>query len=329
MYDVMFSAKKSIYLEMYIFQDDMIDFNFLALLKEKAKNGIRVRVILDSFGSNSLSKNSILEIKESGVELIFQSYFLHRTHRKILIVDEKIAFIGGVNLHQSASLWNDLMVQIKGELVSFITKSFAKVYTQCGGKDPLLLIHNQNKIFKDTVHDWLVEHSPLKNKFNLKKIYKRHLSRAKVSITLVTPYFMPKRWLIAELHQAHMRGVNIEILVPRNTDSYFIDKVNYFFMNKLSKLGINFYLEPQMNHAKIMVIDNVEAIVGSNNLDYLSFELNSEVGIFFNDQKALHKILLIIKEWKKEAVFFETKTYIMHWYDYVLYFFIKIFYKIL
>jgi cardiolipin synthase A/B len=62
MYDVMFSAKKSIYLEMYIFQDDMIDFNFLALLKEKAKNGVRVRVILDSFGSNSLTKNSILEI---------------------------------------------------------------------------------------------------------------------------------------------------------------------------------------------------------------------------------------------------------------------------
>lgn len=329
MYDVMLSAKKSIYLEMYIFQDDMVDFNFLSLLKEKAKSGVRVRVILDSFGSNSLSKNTILEIRGSRVELIFLSYFFHHTHRKILIVDEKIAFIGGVNFHQSALLWNDLMVQVKGPLVFFIVKSFAKVYGECGGKDSLILIQNKNKIFIDTVHDWLVEHNPVKNRYNLKKIYRKHLSHAKTNIVLVTPYFQPKRWLIAELHQAHIRGVNVEILVPRNTDSYFIDRVNYFFMNRLSKLGINFYIEPQMNHAKIMIIDGVEAIVGSNNLDYLSFELNSEVGIFFNQPIALHKILDIIRSWKKDTTLFDTKTYKMRWYDYILYLIIKVFYKIL
>ncbi len=329
MYDIMFSAKKSIYLEMYIFQDDMVDFNFLELMKEKAKNGIRVKVILDFFGSYSLSNKVIFGLKEAGVELIFQSYFLHRTHRKILIVDEKIAFIGGVNFHQSASLWDDLMVQVKGQLVFFIVKSFAKVYAECGGKDSLILIHNKSKIFKDTLHDWLVEHSPIKNKYNLKKIYKKHLSHAKVSITIVTPYLMPKRWLIGALHQASLRGVSVDILVPRNTDSYFIDRVNHFYMHKLSKLGINFYLEPQMNHAKIMVIDSKEAIVGSNNLDYLSFELNSEVGIFFNEPIAIHKISEIIKKWAKDVVIFDTKTYKMKWFDYILYLIIKVFYKIL
>lgn len=329
MYNIMLSAKNSVYLEMYIFQDDMVDFNFLELMKEKAKSGLRVRVILDYFGSYSLSNKVIQDLRDAGVELIFLSYFLHRTHRKILIVDEKIAFIGGVNFHQSASLWNDLMVQIDGELVSFITKSFAKTYTECGGKDPALLVHNKIKILKDTVQDWLVEHSPIKNKYNLKKIYKKHLSSAQKSVVLVTPYFMPKRWLIAALHQANMRGVNVEILVPQNTDSYFIDRVNHFFMHKLSQLGVNFYLEQHMNHAKIMIIDDKEAIIGSNNLDYLSFEMNSEVGIFFNNPHAIHRISKIISEWKKDTILFETKTYNMRWYDYILYILIRVFYKII
>ena len=169
MFEVILSAKKSIYLEMYIFQDDMIDFDFLELLKQKAKNGLRVRMVLDSFGSSNLSQKVISEFKDAGVELIFLSYFLYMTHRKILVVDEKIAFIGGVNFHQSASLWNDLMVKVEGKLVSLITKTFAKVYAQCGGTDPLVLIHNK-KVFKKKMHDWLVENFPIKNKFGLKKV---------------------------------------------------------------------------------------------------------------------------------------------------------------
>ncbi|MBK5215732.1 MAG: phosphatidylserine/phosphatidylglycerophosphate/cardiolipin synthase family protein [Candidatus Pacebacteria bacterium] len=328
MYNTMLTAKSSIYLEMYIFQDDMVDFNFLLLLKDKATLGLKVKVILDFFGSYSLSKKVISELRGAGVELIFQSYFLHRTHRKVLVVDESVAFIGGVNFHQSASLWNDLMVQIEGDLVKFIIKSFAKIYKECGGKDAYVLVHNKKKILKDMLHDWLIEHSPVKHRFNLKRIYKAHLSLAKKSIILITPYFVPKRWLIAQLHQAKMRGVNVVIFVPKNTDSYFVDRVNYFFINKLSKLGINFYIEEQMNHAKIMAIDGIEAVVGSNNLDYLSFELNSEVGIFFNDPDALQKIFEIINEWKKGAVLFETKNYKMNWLDYFLYLIIKVFYKI-
>ncbi|MEK7572700.1 MAG: phosphatidylserine/phosphatidylglycerophosphate/cardiolipin synthase family protein [Patescibacteria group bacterium] len=328
MFAAILFAQKSIYLEMYIFQDDMIDFNFLKLLKEKAKNGLRVKVILDSFGSFNLSAKVISELKNAGVELIFLSYFLHRTHRKILIVDEKIAFIGGVNFHQSASLWNDLMVQVEGKLVLLITKSFNKAYALCGGADKLVFARNK-KNFKKKIHDWLVEHFPVKNKFNLKKIYKKHLFKAQKNITLVTPYFMPKRWLIGALHQAHLRGVNVEILVPQNTDHYFIDRINYFYIYKLSKLGINFYIEPQMNHAKIMVIDSAGAIVGSNNLDYLSFELMSEIGIFFKDVNALRAISKIIGEWKKDAVFFNNKIYKMKWFDYILYPIISFFYKIL
>ena len=77
MFNAILVAKESIYLEMYIFQDDMVDFDFLKLIKEKAKEGLRVRIVLDSFGSLNLSKKNILEIKEAGIELFFLSYFLH------------------------------------------------------------------------------------------------------------------------------------------------------------------------------------------------------------------------------------------------------------
>jgi len=331
MFEAISIAQKSIYLEMYIFQNDMKEFDFLKLLKEKAKKGLRVRMVLDSFGSADLSKKEIFELRGAGVELVFLSHFLHRTHRKILIIDEEIAFIGGVNFHQSSSLWDDLVVRVKGKLVLSIIKSFAKVYAQCGGVDLIILgflKHKKNNI-KNKMHDWLVEHFPIKNKFNLKKTYKRHLLKAEKDIVLVTPYFMPRRWLVGVLHQAHLRGVSVDILVPRNTDHYIIDRVNYFYMCKLSKLGINFYLEPQMNHAKVMVIDSKEGIVGSQNLDYLSFELNSEVGIFFKDIRALKQLSKIVEEWKKSAVLFDVKTYKPNIFDYILSPIISIFNRIL
>ncbi len=346
MFNAILVAKESIYLEMYIFQEDMVDFDFLKLLKEKAKEGIRVKIILDSFGSSSLSKKAVIEIREAGIELFFLSYFLHRTHRKILIVDEKIAYIGGVNFQQSASLWNDLVVQIKGgKLISSITKSFAKVYHECGGLDQKILdrmVISRNKIIlrangqyvmkekiRDKMRDWLVDHSPVKNKFRLKKLYTKHLLDARKEIILVTPYFMPKRWLIGLLHQANLRGVKVEVLVPEKTDYYFIDRVNYFYMSKLSKLGIDIYLESKMNHAKIMTIDSKEAVVGSNNLDYLSFELNSEVGIFFNDQDAIQRISKIIESWKKDSVLFDATIQKMKWFDYILAPIINLFLRIL
>lgn len=336
MYEAISGAKESIYLEVYIFQDDMLEFDFLSLIKEKAQMGLKVKIILDSFGSYGLSKKAIADIRESGAELLFLSYFLHRTHRKILVVDGKIAFIGGVNFHQSSSLWNDMVVRVKGgKLVGSIIRSFAKTYIECGGRDSEIILKSirKNKLHRNSkekrkIRDWLIEHSPVKNNYKFKKIYSSHIFLAKENITLVTPYFMPRRWFIGLLHQAQLRGVHIHILVPECTNHYFVDRVNYHFMNKLSRLGVDFFLEPQMNHAKIMMIDYKEAIVGSNNLDFLSFELNSEIGIFFNNRVAINRISNIIDRWKRDSVLFDVHSYKMRLFDYVLAPIVKIFAKI-
>ena len=181
-----------------------------------------------------------------------------------------------------------------------------------------MLLGKNNKIVKAESDTWIVEHSPVKKKFRFKRIYKKYLNKAENSIILITPYFIPKRWLSAVLHQAVLRGVNTEVLVPKSTDHFLIDRVNYFYIYKLSKLGIKFFIEEKMNHAKAIIIDEKEGMVGSQNLDFLSFDFNSEVGIFFKDQKAVSKLCYIAKKWKKDAVLFDYRTYKPKWFDYIL-----------
>jgi len=317
MYEAIRSAHESVYLEMYIFEDNIESFDFFKLLKEKAQNGIRVRIVLDYFGSFALRNASVLKLREAGAELFFISYFFHRTHRKILVVDEIVAFIGGVNFYKVSFSWDDLVIRVKGKLVRSIISSFAKVYAECGGKDPLVLAQNKKVILQKT-RAWLVEHFPVTKKPSLKKIYKKYLGEAKEKIMLVTPYFMPKRWFIGVLHQAVLRGVSVEVLVPRLTNYFILDRVCYFFMFKLSKLGVNFYLQSKMNHAKVMIIDSKEGMVGSNNLDFLSFEFNSEVGVFLKDENAVRELVEITDEWKRKAVLFNSETYRPSWFDYIL-----------
>ncbi len=317
MFEAILSAKKSIYMEMYIFNNDIKDFDFSKLLREKAAQGVQVKIILDSLGSAGLEGKVIDELQEAGVEILSLSYLLHRMHRKVLVVDERIAFVGGVNIYKASRFWNDLMVRITGNLVQKVVMSFSKAYANAGGVSSVLRDKNiKNK--KTKVNTWVIDHTPVREKFSFKRIYRKYLNKAEKNIVLVTPYFIPKRWLSAVLHQAVLRGVDVEILIPKNTDRYLFNRVNYFYIYKLSKLGIKFYIEKEMNHAKAMIIDNKEAMVGSQNLDFFSFDLNSEVGVFFKNSEAVEKLIEITNEWRKDATLFDYKTYKPKWFDYIV-----------
>lgn len=329
MFEAIQNAKESVYLEMYIFTNNMVQYDFLMLLKEKAQKGLRVRIVLDSLGSAGLSSRAIAELRDNRAELIFLNNLIYHNHRKVLIVDESVAFIGGVNMSQEFRFWKDLVVKITGErIVQHIISSFAQVYAESGGEDPFILSQNKH-IVLDKNRTWVVEHFPRKKKYILKRLYKEHISKAEKNIILVAPYFMPKHWLIRVLHNAVLRGVKVEIFVPKSTGVFIFDRVNYFYVSKLSKLGMNFYIEPQLNHAKVMIIDSKEGIVGSQNLDFLSFDLNNEIGVFLKDLSAIKQLLEIVKDWKKEASIFNLKTYKPKWSDYILSPMISIFFKIL
>ena len=318
MIEAIAGAQKSIFIEMYIFVDNTARHDFYKILEEKAKKGLKVKVIIDSFGSNELSQKTIDRLKSAGVELLFFSYWLRHTHKKILIIDEKIAFLGGVNIHKLFQKWSDLQMRFTGPIVKNVIRSFAKSYDKCGGADSDILIYrNRKNIFNKTKLRFL-GHQQAKGKNPLARHYKKRLESAKKSIIIVSPYFAPRRWLMGVLHQAVLRGISVEILLPRQTDHWIFDRVNYFYISKFHNLGVKFYLKNEMLHAKAMMIDGSEGMIGSQNIDPFSFDYNLEAGAFFRDEKMVKDLEKIIAGWKKSSIIFTPEMYQRTWFDFFL-----------
>lgn len=322
-------AEKSIYLESYIFDDDTREsHDFIGWLEKKAENGLRVIVVVDSFGSKAL-KNKIEKINQrSKIEFLFFSHWLRHIHRKVLIIDEQIAFVGGVNIGKRFRHWNDLQLKLTGKIVQRFLKSFAYTYAMAGGKNSFVLIYRQKK-FAKKLKFWVLEHWPIRNIYSLKRHYIEKINSAQKSILIATPYFTPPRWLISLLDNATNRGVKVEILIPQKVDLKIMDLLNYRFMANLHPLGIHFFVSSAMNHSKLLIIDQKEALIGSQNIDLFSFSLNNEIGVFFRNKKLLHKLLDTVALWKKQSQIFRPQEHQMKLIDYFILAILKIFRPIL
>ena len=322
-------AQKSIYLEMYIFlTDTKKSHDFIGKLAKKAAAGVHVVIVADAFGSKALKAELSHAASRSRIEFIFFSHWLRHIHRKVLIVDEKIAFIGGVNIGKRFKYWDDLQLELHGRMAKRLIKSFAYTYEMAGGKDQKILRHRQKK-FIGKLKFWLLDHWPTQNIHTLKNHYVKKLSGARTSIQIVTPYFTPPRWMISLLDSAIHRGVSVEVLLPQKSDYAFVNLLNYRYMSNLHSLGINFFLSKNMNHAKLLIIDKEEGLIGSQNMDLLSFRINSEMGVFFREKKLLHELEQTISTWKKQSAKFEPKKYKMKVGDYLILALLKIFRPIL
>ena len=322
-------AQKSIYIEMYIFLDDTAEsHDFIGKLKQKAQEGVRIIIVADAFGSNELKKETVANIRESEIEFIFFSHWLRHIHRKILIVDKEIAFIGGVNIGKSFIHWNDLQLRLHGMMIRKILRSFAYTYAMAGGKDPKILKLREGKIITRLKYQ-LIENWPIRNIHSLKSHYVEKVTNAKKSIRIITPYFTPPRWLISLLDDAIRRGVRIEILIPKKVEWKIFTSLNFRYINKLHTMGIRFYLAKDMNHAKLLLIDDEEGLLGSQNIDPISFGINYEAGIFFKEKKLLQELLIVFEKWKKNSKPFEPKNYHMRPIDYFILAITKILHPIL
>lgn len=320
-------AARSIYLEMYIFLDDT-GYDFREKLEEKARQGVRVIMVLDALGSSGLKKESIEAIRKSGIELLFFSDWLRHTHRKILIIDDKVAFIGGVNIGRQFSAWKDIQLKLRGRMVKSIGASFAYSYEMAGGADPHILAYRKRAV-THKLRTWFLDHWPARGMFSLKNHYIKKISGAKKSIVIVSPYFTPQKWFVALIDSAIRRGVKVEIIVPKKTDKPLIDRVNHRYMYELSRMGAIFYLSKEMNHSKAMLIDDEEGLIGSQNIDFLSFRFNAESGVFFRQKNMVAELGKIIRQWKKEADLFKPEKYKMSLKDYIIFPIIKLAYHLL
>ncbi len=295
-------AEKSIYIEMYIFlSDTAASHDFFSLLKAKARAGVKVIIVADAFGSMDLDKPALAELRQAGAELLFFSHWLRRTHRKIAIIDKKVAFLGGVNIEKKIIKWRDLQIRLEGKkTVRAILRSFARTYKMCGGRDEEINSYYKKSLLYKT-RSLILESLPGHGNYSMIDYYKAKIIGGAKSIKIVTPYFIPPRWMQALFDDACRRGVEIEIIIPQNTDLPFIDKINYSYISALLPMGIKFYASRKMNHAKILIVDDNEAVVGSQNIDTLSFGRNFEVGVFSRQKEIVSDLNKIFEQWKKQA----------------------------
>ncbi len=318
MLEAIAGAKRSVYMEAYILENDTEErYDFFRKLEKKAKEGVKIKVIADSFGSSELKTDAVNGLRESGVEFLYFNHLFRSTHRKILIIDERVVFTGGVNIGKFFKKWHDLQVRFTGKtIVKKILSSFARIYYDCGGHDPEVLGFRKISFArKGKVR--LLEHWAGSESFEFKRFYLKNITDARESISLVTPSFIPHRWMREALRNAVSRGVNVEIILPKNAINPSIANLpNYRYMAKLHPYGIKFYLTSEMIHSKTMLVDKRFGVIGSQNLDIFSFDLNIEVGVCSEDPKFISELLETISSWKKMAVSFDPKMKSNNYLDY-------------
>lgn len=319
MLEAISEARESIYLEMYIFVDNTPRHAFFDAITKKAREGVRVKMIIDSFGSSELSREAMEGMRRSGAELILFSRWFRHTHKKLLVVDEKVAFVGGVNIHRVFLKWKDLQIRLEGPIVNSVICSFARTYMMCGGADSSVVRFCERRMrLGERARIWFLEHQPPSGKRLIKKHYRSAISGARKSIVIVTPYLFPRRWMVALLHQAVLRGVEVEMILPRRTDHRLITKTNFFYISSLASTGIKFHIQNEMNHAKVLLVDGREGVVGSQNLDILSFDYGIEAGVCFREKEMVEDLKRIIEEWKADSVPFDPSMYREKWIDFLI-----------
>jgi cardiolipin synthase len=311
-------ARKSIYLEMYVFEDNTPGFDFVSALEEQGRAGVRIILVLDAFGSSKLSAEGIRRLRAAGAEVLFFSYWFRRTHRKLLIIDEKAVFLGGVNISHDYTHWHDLHMKLSGRVVPPIVRSFARVYRASGGTDRVLHERGRHFPILRRARMWFVEHGlGESSKYALRTQYEEYIDAAKESIVLVTPIFIPTHWLIASLHRALDRGVKITLLLPLNAQYHYIGRLNRYHAIIFGKLGAQCLFSRTLNHAKVMLVDGTVATVGSQNLDSLSFIWNVESGVFFDKPEMIRDLMRILALWKQDAVPLTHLRADRRWYDHL------------
>lgn len=302
------NAKHHIHIEYYIYEDDEIGRAIEEIMIEKAKEGIEVRFIYDDFGSASIRKSLVKRLRNNGVKAFpfykiklikLASRLNYRNHRKIIVIDGRISFVGGINIsdkYSNAALgnklyWRDTHLKIEGDSTAILQHIFIGDWNYCAGKK--LKITDQyfpkmGEFQGETQNIQIVSSGPDSDRPSIYYAIIKAIQSAKKEILLTSPYFIPGETIIDSMKMAALSGVEVKLLVPGISDSFMVNAAAKSYYTELLKAGVQIYLYKKgFVHAKTMVADRALAIVGTANLDYRSFDLNFEVNaVVYDDQLA-------------------------------------------
>jgi cardiolipin synthase A/B len=320
-------SKHHIHLEYYIWEPDDVGTHFRDLLTVAAQRGVEVRVLYDAMGSSHLNKGFWRPLRDAGGEVIAFNpvNFLRitfgnfRTHRKIAVCDGLAGFLGGINLHDPATptrsgknAWRDQHARIDGEPVYRLQRLFLENWNYSGGA--FKLTHgNADKYFPAArigagVPVQILSSGPDDPNAPLHAFFLAAFSTARQRILIETPYLVPDEPLETALRIAELRGVEVQIIVPKVGDSRIVTAASHTYCESLRKAGIEvFEYGPPMLHAKTIVIDDTVAIIGTANIDNRSFRLNFEVAAAFYDQAIIDRLLKRFEEDRAVSRPFRTR----------------------
>ena len=301
--DDLLSANKSIYLQYYIFLDDNIGNEIAEILKSKARNGVEVKVIYDHVGSFSARNSFFKKMEAEGIEVhpFFRVNFPQlanrinwRNHRKIVVIDGKVGYIGGMNIAdryvsgegKKNELWRDTHFRVKGDIVESLIHSFL-VDWNFGKEDPYFpVLPPRQENIRNEKGIQLVTGGPISTWDNLSLMFLKAITSAKRLIWIQTPYFLPTDALFNALQAAALSNIDVRIMMPAHTDSLLLHYASFSYISQCLAAGIKIYLyQPGMLHAKSMVIDDELVTAGSTNFDFRSFENNFECNLFIYDEE--------------------------------------------
>lgn len=329
-------AHHHIHLEYFNFRNDSIANALFKLLEEKAQEGVKVRAMFDAFGNWSnnrpLRKRQMEALRKKGIEIVkfdpitfpYINHAAHRDHRKIVVIDGKVGYTGGMNVADyyinglpKIGKWHDIHIRIEGNAVRYLQGIFLNMWNHetgqhIGGPE----YFPDSTLFPDSVSEEIsiVDRTPLETPRSISRAYAASIKAARNNIQIVNPYFVPTKSIRIAIQKALKRGTTVEIMIPAVSDIPFTPDVSFHIVHKLMKKGANIYLfNGGFHHAKVMMVDNSFCTVGTANLNSRSLRYDYETNAFIFDPKTTHQLnkmferdkenstLLTPEIWKKRS----------------------------
>ncbi|MBA6151339.1 cardiolipin synthase [Gelidibacter maritimus] len=312
------NAKSHIHIEYYIYEDDITGNAVADVLIKKAREGVEVRFMYDDFGSR-LGKAFIQKLEDAGVQTVpfykiiwyaFANRLNYRNHRKIIIIDGTVGFIGGINMSDryrndfqtdNHLYWRDTHLMIEGQATAYLQYLFLCDWNFCS---PMRFDYSKVYFPDQTKHEiidndvvQIAASGPDSPQPVIFYSLLEAIGSAKKRIYIASPYFIPGESLMDVLIIAVQSGLDVKIIIPGKSDSKMVDAAARAYYTELLQFGAKIYkYNKGFIHAKTMVIDDNLAIVGSANMDYRSFDLNFEVNAMVYSKEVTKQLTAVFDE---------------------------------
>jgi cardiolipin synthase len=300
MLDAIRGAQESINLECYIFSKGEAAKLFIAALSERARAGVRVSIVMDTYGSLRAYLGSLKELKAAGCRVCHYRHVTwyglarlnNRTHRELLIVDGRVAFVGGAGIadwwlkpYKGRPVWRDMMARIEGPIVPDIQGIFAENWLECCGEIFAGEDTYKPRTVAGSIDALAIRSSPSDRSTVSRILFQTIIEGARKSVRISTPYFLPDRAFRKALIKKAKSGVPVSVVVPgKHTDLKYLRLASRRGYGSMLANGVKiFEYQPGMTHVKALIVDGLWAVIGSTNLDNRSFEHNDEDNVAARD----------------------------------------------